>query len=302
MEKMIDTLILTYNEEIHIRRAITNAMKVSKNVYVLDSFSTDKTVEIAKECGAIILQNPWHNNYADQLNYGLENFNFTSPWIMRLDADEYLTEELIDEINNTINSIDKNITGIIIKRRCYFMGKWVKHGIYPVKLLRIFRNGIGRCEARWMDEHIVLSEGSCIELKNDFIDENLNTINWWTNKHNNYAIREAIDYLDIKYNICGYSLNDLQEKGKQANKKRNVKHIYYKLPIFIRPFLYFLYRYFIKGGILEGKVGLIFNFLQGYWYRFLVDCQIYEIYRNCGNDATKIQNYLAKHYKINIGK
>lgn len=300
MKYLIDTLILTYNEQLHIERAIINAKRFSKNIFVLDSFSTDKTVEIAKHLGAIVLQNKWHNNYADQLNWGLEHFTFTSPWIMRLDADEYLTDELINEINTSLEQIEENVSGIILKRRSYFMGKWMKRGIYPVKLLRIFRNGKGKCESRWMDEHIVLSEGVAVEFKNDFIDENLNTINWWTQKHNNYAVREAIDYLDITYNICGYSTADGENKGEQANKKRQAKHTYYKLPIFIRPFLYFLYRYFIKFGFTEGKVGLIFNFLQGYWYRFLVDCQIFEIERHCGHDKEKITNYLMQNYNINL--
>lgn len=298
--KKIDTLILTFNEHLHIQRAVENAKRVSNNVFVLDSFSTDNTVEIAKAVGAIVLQNPWHNNYADQLNWGLEHFNFTSDWIMRLDADEYLTEELINEINENIADIDDSVSGIILKRRTYFMGKWVKHGIYPVKLLRIFRKGKGVCESRWMDEHIVLSEGTAVEFKHDFIDENLNTINWWTQKHNNYAVREAIDYLDIKYNICGYSKNDEMQKGEQANKKRMSKRSYYKLPIFFRSFLYFIYRYFFRLGFLDGKQGLIWNFLQAWWYRFLVDSQIYEIIMHCGNDKVKISAFLKEKYNIEI--
>ena len=115
MSKQIDTLILTYNEHLHIRRAIENAKKISNNVFVLDSFSTDDTVKIAKECGAIILQNKWINNYADQLNWGLNNCSFESPWILRLDADEYLTEELIVEINEKINNIESDVSGIILK-------------------------------------------------------------------------------------------------------------------------------------------------------------------------------------------
>lgn len=300
MNKQIDTLILTYNEQLHIKRAIENAKKISNNVFVLDSFSTDDTVKIAEECGAIVKQNKWHNNYADQLNWGLKNFDFQSPWILRLDADEFLTEELIEEIHDRIGTLSDDITGIILKRRCYFMGKWMKHGIYPVKLLRIFRAHKGICESRWMDEHIILSDGCTIEFENDFIDENLNTINWWTQKHNNYAVREAIDYFDIVYNICGYSKDDAQDKGEQANKKRVVKHRYYRLPFFHRAFWYFLYRYILKRGFLDGKQGLIFNFLQGFWYRFLVDCQIYEIMQKCGTDSEKIKIYLKENYNILI--
>lgn len=298
--KKIDTLILTYNEHLHIQRAIENAKKISNNIFVLDSFSTDNTVELAKAAGAIVLQNPWHNSYADQLNWGLEHFNFTSDWILRLDADEYLTDELIKEIQDRIIDINDSVSGIILKRRTYFMGKWVKHGIYPVKLLRLFRNGKGRCESRWMDEHIVLTEGSIIEFKHDFIDENLNTINWWTQKHNNYAVREVVDYLDIKYTICGYSQNDKSQKGNQATRKRMTKHRYYKLPLFFRAFVYFSYRYFLRLGFLDGKAGLIWNFLQAWWYRFLVDCQIFEITKNCGTDKTKITEYLKHNYNIDL--
>lgn len=300
MKSTIDTLILTYNEHLHIRRSVENAKRISNNVFVVDSFSTDNTAEIAESAGAVVLKNPWHNNYADQLNWGLEHFNFTADWILRLDADEYLTDELIEEIESCLDFVPNTVSGILFNRRTYFMGRWVKHGIYPVKLLRLFRKGKGKCEQRWMDEHIVLSEGAVVEFKYDFIDENLNNINWWTQKHNNYAIREAIDYLDITYNICGYSEKDNMQKGKQANKKRITKHYYYKLPLFIRPFLYFLYRYFIRLGFLDGKQGLIWSFLQAYWYRFLVDCQIYEIIKYCGLDKEKIILYLKENYNISV--
>lgn len=300
MENNITTIILTYNESLHIERAIMSVKKFSKAIYVIDSFSTDDTVSIAKSLGACVIQHKWPGNQAEQFNWALENIKISSIWILRLDADEYLTDELIEEIDSKINTVSDDVSGIILNRRTYFLGKWVKHGIYPVKLLRLFRNGKGKCENRWMDEHIILCDGKVIEFKNDFIDENLNNINWWIQKHNNYAVREALVYFDMVYGICGYSEMIETQKGMQANKKRHTKHKFYKLPLFIRAFLYFIYRYFVRFGFLDGKQGLIWAFLQAYWYRFLVDCQIFEITKHCGHDKEKIRMYFEKNYNIKL--
>jgi glycosyltransferase involved in cell wall biosynthesis len=297
----ISVIILTYNEELHIRRCIENVKVISRDIFVVDSFSTDRTIEIAKSLNAHIYQNKWENNYAKQFNWALDNLPIKSKWILRLDADECLTPELIEELIKRLPNVSHDTSGILLKRRYYFLGKWVKHGLYPVKLLRIFIYGKGRCELRWMDEHIQLFNGKTVEFKYDFIDENLNNIGWWVNKHNNYAIREAVDLLDIEYGIFGYSKNDFEKKiGIQAEEKRKKKHLYMRLPLFIRAFFYFFYRYLIKLGFTDGTIGFIFHFLQGLWYRTLVDCKLFEIKKNCGNDLSKIGDYLLVNYNINI--
>jgi glycosyltransferase involved in cell wall biosynthesis len=296
----ISVIILTYNEEMHIYRCIKNIKSIAKYIFVVDSFSTDKTIEIAQNMGALIYQNKWENNHAKQFNWALDNLPIKTKWILRLDADEYLTDELIEELKTRLPNLDDDILGIILKRRYFFFEKWIRNGLYPVKLLRIFVYGKGRCESRWMDEHIQLFDGKMIEFKHDFIDENLNNIEWWINKHNNYATREAIDLLDIEYGIVGYSKNDSEKRiGIQAKEKREKKHLYIRLPLFIRAFIYFFYRYFIKLGFLEGTRGFILHFLQGLWYRILVDSKLFEIKRKCGNDINKMCNYILINYNIN---
>jgi glycosyltransferase involved in cell wall biosynthesis len=297
----ISVIILTYNEELHIKRTIENVKKFTDQIFIVDSFSTDKTTEIAQSLNAQIYQNKWENNYAKQFNWALDNLPIKSRWILRLDADEYLTSELIEELVNRLPNVSYDTTGILLKRRHYFLGKWVKHGLYPVKLLRIFIYGEGRCELRWMDEHIQLFSGKTVEFKYDFIDDNLNNIGWWVNKHNNYATREAVDLLDIEYGIFGYSKNDFEKKiGVQAEEKRKKKYLYIRLPLFIRAFVYFFYRYLIKLGFIDGTIGFIFHFLQGLWYRTLVDCKLFEIKKTCGNDLRKIGDYLLVNHNINI--
>lgn len=178
------------------------------------------------------------------------------------------------------------------------MGRWLKRGIYPVILLRIFRNGLGRSEERLMDEHIVLSGGDSITLDNDFVDENLNNLSWFCKKHVDYSVREAAEMVDLQYGISERS--DEVDLTNQAAIKRKRKLKYAQKPLFWRSFAYFIYRYFLKGAFREGKEGFIFTFIQGWWYRTLVDAKIYEIRKNCGDDKDKIKAYLSKEYNIKI--
>lgn len=297
----ISVIILTLNEELHIRRCIENVKPIAKRIFVVDCFSKDRTTDIAKELGAEVYQHEWPGNQAAQFNWALENLPITTKWVLRLDADEYLTPELIDELQSKLPNIDKDVSGIILNRRHIFMGKWVKHGVYPVKLLRIFYYGKGLCELRLMDEHIQITEGCVVEFDNDFCDHNLNNLSWFCHKHVNYAIREAVEMLDIELNLTGVAETDAHKQiSAQALQKRMKKHQYAKQPLFWRSFAYFCYRYFFKLGFMEGKEGFLWHFLQGWWYRTLVDAKIFEIKRACGNDVEKIKAYLNNNYRIKI--
>ncbi len=296
----LTVIILTKDEELHIRRCIENVLPIAKEIFIIDSFSTDKTLDIVKEYPIVkVLQNKWVNNYAYQFNWGLKNAPITGKWVLRLDADEYLLPELIEELKEVLPRTDDNINGFVINRRHIFMNKWMKGGIYPVKLLRIFRHGKGCCEQRLMDEHIQLSGGETIDLKNDFCDHNLNNLSWFCHKHVNYAVREAADLLDIELGITGAAESDDNKAiSKQAINKRKKKHSYARKPLFWRSFAYFVYRYFVKGGWRDGKEGFIFTFIQGWWYRTLVDAKVYEIKQKCGNDPAKIKALLSQEYGI----
>lgn len=295
----ISVIILTYNEEIHIKRCIENVKLFTKHIFVVDSYSTDKTEEIALELGAVVYKNKWEKKYSKQFNWGLDNLPIKTKWILRLDADEYITTELIEELKQRIDTLPNNISGVIFNRRVYFFNKWMKNGVYPVKLLRLFEYKKGFCEDRFMDEHIQLTEGETIEFQNDFIDHNLNDFSWWIDKHNGYAIREAIDLLNIELGLINEN-SDSNNLGNQAVSKRKKKYRYTKLPIFFRSFIYFIYRFILKGGFLEGKEGFIWNFFQAWWYRTLVDVKIYEIKKVCGSDNNKIINYIKERYNIDI--
>ena len=177
-DQPLTIIILTFNEKIHLKRCIESCKKVSNHIIIIDSLSTDDTLSIAESLGAKVYQNPFVNQ-AQQFQWGLDNCPIETDWVMRMDADEYITSSLAEEINKNLSHLEQDVTGIILKRQVHFMDRWIKHGgYYPIKLLRIWRNGVGSIEQRWMDEHIKLSHGKAIEFQNDIVDDNLNNLTW----------------------------------------------------------------------------------------------------------------------------
>lgn len=280
-------VIITKNEEQNLKKCIESFKSISSRVVIVDSYSTDGTKRLCEKIGKsnnISFYEHKFANHSEQLNWAFNNTNIDTTWIMRMDADEELTPELVDELKEKLPNIPDNVNGIVLKRRVYFMGRWIKHGgKYPELLLRVFRNGFGECEQKLMDEHLIIKSGNTIKLDKDIIDNNNKSLEWWINKHNWYSNKEVEDYQD-KLNS---SLNNAREglmnesisKG-QAERKRYIKNNgYYKLPLFFRAHIYYIYRYYIRLGFLDGQEGRIYHFLQAYWYRFLVDAKIYECYK-----------------------
>jgi glycosyltransferase involved in cell wall biosynthesis len=285
----LTVIILTHNEEIHLGRAIESLRGIAKQIVVVDSLSTDRTREIAAMHGATVLQNHFIN-YASQFNWALDNVQIEGEWILRLDADEVLEPELVREIEERLRAIAPEITGIQVRCKWIFMDRWLKYGgRYPIYLLRIWRKGAGRIESRWMDEHVVLVRGISTKFDGKFQDHNLKGIEFFTSKHNRYATREAIDVLCDRYGLSLFpgQAPVAENISSQARLKRAAKrHVYYRLPGLMAPFLYFFYRYFLLLGFLDGKPGFIYSVLQGFWYRFLVSVRVQELDKDLQNFPT----------------
>ncbi len=301
MKLPISVIILTYNEEKNIQYCLNSIYGWVEEIFIVDSYSTDNTLGIAKKYTDKTYQHPFENQ-SKQFNWALENLPIKTEWVMRLDADEYVMPQLKEELLVKLPYLPQEITGLYVKRRVNFLGKWIRHGgYYPIWLLRIWRYGKGYCEERWMDEHIKVNEGKKIFLDNDIVDDNKKNLNWWIDKHNSYATREAIDILNLKYNFLKYDNIESKLAETQEKRKRWIKEkVYVKMPLFFRPFLYFIYRYFFKLGFLDGMKGLIFHFLQGFWYRFLVDAKIYEIKKIAKEDAKTVKDVIGELYNIHL--
>lgn len=298
----LTAIVLTYNEELHLQRCFDSLKGICSDIVVVDSFSTDRTEEIALKNGARFYQNPW-TNHAAQLNWGIGNCEITTDWVIRVDADEYLSETLRSEIINNLASVSDSFSGIRIKRLMYFFDKPLKKsGMYPIWHLKIWRNGSAVCEQRWMDERMKLLQGEPTSLDGDLIDHNLNNLTWWTAKHNGYATREAIDILDKIYHFTSNEVVKGSILGTAEQKRRWLKERYLKLPLFLRPFLFFTIRYFLQGGFLEGSRGFIWNVLQCFWYRFLVDVKIFEAYYKAGKNREKLIHFFKDEYGYDVTK
>lgn len=276
----ISLIVLTYNEEANIEHTLRSATSWVNEIIVVDSFSTDGTLETCKRYTDRIYQHEFHNQAA-QFNWALDNVPIQGEWIIRLDSDEIVLPELAEEITRTLPLLPPDVTGIYIKRRVYWMGRWIKHGAYyPMWFLRIFRNGKGRYE-ELTEEHIVLSEGRSVRLRHDFIDNNRKGLTFWVDKHNHWSVGEMLDTMAMTAD-GGLPTHTVKPAlwGSQEQRTRWLKtRLYARTPGMLRAFLYFGYRYLLRLGFLDGKEGLIFHFLQGCWYRFLVDAKIYEASR-----------------------
>lgn len=298
LQKNITAIVLTRNEELHIKRCVENLKNVCSKIYVVDSFSTDSTCDIAQSCGAIVLQNKYINQ-AQQFQWALDNCHVETDWVMRLDADEYLTDELMSEFKEKLPIMSDDVYGVYLPRRVRFMDRTLRFGnLRPICLLRLWRRGAAYMEQRWMDEQMILNDGgSSVTFDNYFIDENLNGLTEWTSKHNIYSNREILTLLDNRYNLFAGDGSDGSLKLRNAQKS-----LYYRTPRFFRALAYFLLRYVCFLGFLDGIPGLIWLTLQSYWYRFLVDSKIYEMEKMLGSNPSResIISYVRQYYNISV--
>src|SRR5262245_11403203 len=273
----IHAIVLTYNEAIHIERCLRSIKPVCETITVVDSGSTDQTVAIAMSLGAEVVVNPWVN-HAIQVNFGIERVADRGGWILRIDADEVLDECSPRISGDALDRVGLEVDGILIQRRIYFLGRRMRWGgIEPSWQLRLWRNGSGYYEQRWMDEHIKV-DGHVIKSGVVFSDINHKSLSWWISKHNDFASREAIQYLNLRYGFAPHEVFNQSGASAQARLRRLLKEkVYLRLPAGSRAMAYFLYRYILRLGFLDGAAGYYFHLMQGLWYRTLVDAKVAEI-------------------------
>jgi glycosyltransferase involved in cell wall biosynthesis len=296
----LTAVILTFNEALHLPRCLESLAGVADRVLVVDSFSTDETVGIARTHGAHVAQHAWVN-YASQFNWALAQLDANTDWVLRIDADEYLTPELAADIRAKVPLASASLDGFYLDRRMAFQGRLIRHGgVFPVSVLRVFRRGRGACENRWMDEHIKVA-GPTATLTGELIDDSRRSLTWWIDKHNSYASREAVDLLNLEFGFLPSDTIAQWRGGTQAGQKRWIKErIYARLPGGLRALLYFLYRYLIRLGFLDGTAGAAFHVLQGFWYRYLVDAKVREVKREMLNDECDAETAIKRVLGISV--
>ena len=270
----ISAVILTKNEELHIARCIESIARVVDEVIIIDSFSNDQTLSIISGYDCKVIKREWVN-YADQFSFGQTQASFD--WILRIDADEIIDPILQDAIIGIKKYSDLGVNAYEFNREMCFLGQKIRYGgVFPVKVIRLFHKNYGSIEQRWMDEHIKV-RGLVKNLPGSLVDDNLNNLTWWINKHNGYACREAYEYLAAKHlRIYSDSVGSLFKSGQSGLKRYIKERVYYRCPGGFRPYVYFLYRYFFRLGFMGSKAERKFHYYQALWYRGLVDVKIWE--------------------------
>jgi len=272
-------IILTYNEEIHLPRLLQSIRDLNAPVFILDSGSSDDTLMIAEKFGAAILQHPFEN-HPKQWDYALKNFNIQTPWVICLDADQVVTAELREHLINFRNEDYKDIDGIYFNRKNYFKGRWIKHGGYsPFYLLKMIRYGVGYSDLNENMDHRFVVPGKTMIWKDGYIlEENLkeNKISFWIDKHNRYSDLVAHEEVERMMQLRSQTIKP-HFWGSPDERTARFKQLWWQLPRYVRPMLYFIYRMIFQLGVLDGRTGVIFHFLQAFWFRLIVDIKIDEI-------------------------
>jgi len=269
----ISVVILSYNSGFAIRATIESAARISDAIYVVHSFSSDDTCAVARACGAKVIEHEF-TDYAAQRNWAMENLPLRYQWELHLDSDELLSEELIGEIEALeLHGVAPDINGYHVPRLVRFLGRPIRHGgMFPIWHMRLFRRGKGRCEEREYDQHFLVASPTA-KLRGPIVDDIRMPLREWVSRHNCWsdaAVRDLLRDATVGRTLRAHLF------GSPLERRRRLKSLYNRLPPFARPFLLFTYRYIVRLGFLDGKEGVVFFFLQTFWFRFLIDAKLFE--------------------------
>jgi glycosyltransferase involved in cell wall biosynthesis len=270
----LSVVILTFNAERTIGATLASAARVSNDIHVVDSGSTDATLAIVEQAGAKLARHPFES-YGAQRNWAIDNLPLAHSWQLHLDADEHLSDGLAAAIAKLDQAgFPGPAVGYFIPRLVQFLGRPIRHGgMYPIWHMRLFKAPHGRCESRRYDQHFFV-DGPTAKLDQPMIDDIRMPLSEWVTRHNRWADAEA-DEIEQGGRGDGQIVRGKLD-GNPVERKRALRGGYNRLPLFLRAFALFLYRYVARLGFLDGKEGLIFFVLQSFWFRFLVDAKLYE--------------------------
>ncbi|MEO7190495.1 MAG: glycosyltransferase family 2 protein [Vicinamibacterales bacterium] len=274
----VTLVVLSYNEERNLEACLSGMADWATDVFVVDSGSTDRTIEIAERLGASVYTHPFET-HARQWQWALAQLPITTDWVLALDADQRLLPELRQEIDVALRAgVPAEVTGFFMSRRQIFRGRWIRHGgYYPKYLLKLFRKSAVTMDAADLVDHHFIVSGNTRNLGHDLVEDNRNEaeIAVWTAKHNRYAVLQARQELHARRR--GRTVSWRALLGHPDARVQWLKQVWARCPLFVRPCLYFMYRYVFRLGFLDGREGFIFHVLQAFWYRLLVDINILEL-------------------------
>jgi glycosyltransferase involved in cell wall biosynthesis len=285
----ISVVVLTWNEERNLSACLESVAGWVTEILVVDSGSTDATRAIAERFGATLVTHPFET-HARQWTWALSQLPVPSDWVLALDADQRVTPELRDELRSLPAQASADApAGYFIKRRQIFRGVWIRHGgYYPKYLLKLFRRGAVTIDEADLVDHHFSVRGATAKLAGDLVEDNRNeaAIAAWTSKHNHYAQLQARQ--EVRERTEPFTFRIAPLFGSPDARTRWVKQLWIRLPLYVRPCVYFTYRYVLRLGFLDGTAGFVFHVLQAFWYRLLVDVNVDELRRLARSEAASV--------------
>lgn len=259
----VTVMIFTRDEEIHLPSCL-DALGWSDDVIVVDSFSEDRTKEIALARGARFFQNRFEG-FGTQRNWAIANTAPRHHWILILDADERVPPELAEEIERVVASSPGDVGAYRLKRRFYMWGRWLRYSsLYPNWVVRlIHRDRVSYIDRGHAETQTV--QGRILELDQDLIDENLRSIDDWFERQNRYARKEAEYELANEASVRGWG--QLFSRDPLL-RRAALKRLSWRMPL--RPVFYFLYAYLWRSGFRDGRDGLVFCFMKALYQGMIV--------------------------------
>jgi glycosyltransferase involved in cell wall biosynthesis len=278
----VTVVVLTFNEERNLPACLASVAGWVEDVFVVDSGSTDRTASIAREFGAAVVTHPFES-HTRQWQWALSNLAIRTPWVLALDADQSVTPELRAAMTDALARWTGSDapSGVYVNRRQIFRGRWIRHGgYYPKYLLKLFRRESVRLDEADLVDHHFDVQGPTSVLEGDLIEDNRNEheIAVWIAKHNRYAVLQAREEISRWTGGAAGRGRSGRLFGSPDERTRWKKALWNRLPLYVRPFAYFFYRYLLRLGFLDGKQGFVFHFMQAFWYRLLVDVNRDEIH------------------------
>ncbi|MEB3182127.1 MAG: glycosyltransferase family 2 protein [Nostocaceae cyanobacterium] len=278
----VSVLIPAKNEELNLP-ACLESVKIADEIFVVDSQSSDRSIEIAANSGANVVQFHFNGRWPKKKNWALENLPFRNEWVLIVDCDERITPELWSEIALVIQNPE--YAGYYLNRRVFFLGKWIRYGgKYPDWNLRLFKHKLGRYENLGTEdipntgdnevhEHVILA-GKAGYLKNDMIHEDFRDLYEWLARHNRYSNWEARVYYNLLTGKDDTGTIGANLFGNAVQRKRFLKKVWVHLPF--KPLLRFILFYIIQRGFLDGRAGYIYARLMGQ-YEYQIGVKLYEL-------------------------
>ncbi len=300
----LSVVVLTYNEELNLPTCLNSLRPLECPIFVVDSGSTDRTLEIASLHGAHLATHAFET-HSKQWQWALSNLPIGSEWVLAIDADQYLPFELAEEIRMVLAPdspapIPAGTNGVYLNRRYIFRGTWLRHGgLYPKLLLKLFRKRHVRMDELDLLDHHFYVAGDTTTLSHDLIEHNRkeDDIAFWSQKHIGYAAKLAQEEVARRRDRTQRPLKS-RFFGTPDEHIVALKSIWGTMPPYVRPFMYFFYRYVVRLGWLDGKQGLVFHTLQALWFRLLVDISVDQlIAAELGSGDKAVYSRTAKEHE-----